>query len=167
MCIRDRGKTFDTILSDFAGMSDVRAHRDHSGADLVALIIAQPDYCGLADAIMAKASTAFAVVYYDCATGYFSFAHELGHLMGARHNEQTDPTKVPFTYGHGYLHISPPPSWRTIMAYDCPSHCQRLPYWSNPMIKYGAVAMGTVATNDDARVLNSTAATVASFRSHP
>jgi len=98
-------------------MPEVNQRRDKAGADLAALIVDQADYCGLADAIMADASTAFAVIYHDCATGYYSFAHELGHLMGARHDEQNDPS-VPFSYGHGYRHDLAP-SWRTIMAYDC------------------------------------------------
>lgn len=163
----ETGKTFESILADFVAMTDVNKRRDQSGADLAALIIDQKDYCGLADAIMANASTAFAVVYYDCATGYYSFAHELGHLMGARHNEQMDPSTTPFAYGHGYLHLAPPPAWRTIMAYDCPGGCQRLQYWSNPRINYGTQPMGTAATNDNARVLNETAATVAAFRTRP
>lgn len=163
----ETGKTFDTILSDFVGMSDVNKRRDQSGADLAALIIDQRDFCGMADAIMANASTAFAVVYYDCATGYYSFAHELGHLMGARHNEQMDSSTTPFAYGHGYLHTTPPPAWRTIMAYDCPGGCQRLQYWSDPRINYGTQPMGTAGTNDNARVLNETAATVSAFRTRP
>jgi peptidyl-Asp metalloendopeptidase len=163
----ETGKTFDTILANFVANPDVNRRRDQSGADLAALIIDQSDYCGLADAIMASPSAAFAVVYYDCATGYYSFAHELGHLMGARHNEQVDPSTTPFAYGHGYLHLTPPPAWRTIMAYDCPQSCQRLQYWSNPRINYGTQPMGTAAINDNARVLNETAATVSAFRTRP
>jgi len=163
----EKSKPFETILSDFKGMADVNKRRDQAGADLAALIIDQSDYCGLADAIMANASTAFSIVHYDCATGYYSFAHELGHLMGARHNEQMDPSTSPFAYGHGYRHDTPSPGWRTIMAYDCPAHCLRLQYWSNPNHKYGANPMGTAPTNDNARVLNETAATVAGFRTRP
>jgi hypothetical protein len=161
----ERGKSFETILSDFVKLNDVTKHRDQSGADLAVLIMNQSAFCGLADAIMADASTAFAIVHYDCATGYYSFAHELGHLMGARHNEQEDPG-TPRTYGHGYRHDGPSPGWRTVMSYDCPAHCERLQYWSNPDIKYGTYSMGTTATNDNARVLNETAATVAAFQPH-
>ena len=123
----ETGKTFDTILADFVANADVNNHRGNSGADLSALIINQPDYCGLADAILATAPTAFAVVYYSCATGYYSFAHELGHLMGARHDEKDDSSTTPFPYGHGYQHPSPSASqvFRTIMAYACgaPDNC--------------------------------------------
>src|SRR5207253_1221213 len=57
------------------------------------------------------------------------------------------------------------PSWRTIMSYNCPAGCTRLQYWSNPNIQFGGIAMGTTATNDNARVLNGTNGTVAAFRS--
>jgi len=160
----EAGKSFDTILSDFVANATVQSRRNSSGADLAAMIIDQTDYCGLADAIMATASTAFAIVHYDCATGYYSFGHELGHLMGARHDELTDPNTAPFAYGHGLRHTTAP-SWRTIMAYDCPAGCPRLQYWSNPNVQYGGVPMGTAAVNDNARVLNQTATTVAGFRS--
>ena len=159
------GKSYDTILADFVGMADVNNRRNNSGADMAAILINQTDYCGLSSAIRANAANAFAVVHYDCATGYYSFAHELGHLQGARHDPLTDPTTTPFTYGHGFRHTSPPPSWRTIMAYNCSGlGCSRLQYWSNPDVNYNSIAMGTAAESNNTRVLNETASTVASFR---
>ena len=160
----ESGKSFDTILADFVGRADVNNRRNSSGADMAAMIINQTDYCGLADAIQANASNAFAIVHYDCATGYYSFAHELGHLQGARHDPANDSTSTPFAYGHGLQHTSPTPSWRTIMAYNCSPSCPRLQYWSNPNVNYNGIAMGTAATNDNVRVLNKTASTVAGFR---
>jgi peptidyl-Asp metalloendopeptidase len=160
----ESGKSFEAILADFVGMADVNNRRNSSGADMAVLVINQSDYCGLADAILANASNAFAVVHYDCATGYYSFAHELGHLQGARHDSASDPTTTPFAYGHGFQHTSPALSWRTIMAYNCAGGCPRLQYWSNPNVNYNGIAMGTEATNNDARVLNGTASIVAGFR---
>ena len=160
----EAGKSFDTILADFVAMQPVRDRRDSSGADLVTMIINQTDYCGLADAIQATADTAYAIVHYDCATGYYSFAYELGHLMGARHDPATDSTTTPFAYGHGFQYVTPTTKWRTVMAYNCAGGCTRIQYWSNPNVSYGGVAMGTAAVNDNARVLNGTATTVAAFR---
>lgn len=162
----ESGKSFDTILSNFAGsgdglMDEIHTLRNTYAADVAMLIINQTDYCGLADAIRATADTAFAVVHYDCATGYYSFGHELGHLQGARHNTEVDATGAPFSYGHGFHSGS---NWRTVMGYDCSPSCPRIQYWSNPEVNYGGVAMGTVAAADNARVLNTTAATVATFR---
>ena len=163
----ESGKNYDTILNDFIGRADVSSRRNSSGADMAVMIINQTDYCGLAKTIQAKASNAFAIVHYDCATGYYSFAHELGHLQGARHDPDTDASTKPFAYGHGFQHTSPLPSWRTIMAYNCAGGCPRLQYWSNPKIKHNNIAMGTAAKSDNARVLNATASTVAAFRSAP
>lgn len=161
----ETGKTFDTILSDFASNSDVNTQRNKAGADLAALIINQSDYCGLADAILANLCDAFAIVHYSCATGYYSFAHELGHLMGARHDENHDSTTTPFAYGHGYEHNSTTQPFRTVMAYACSTgNCEpRVQYFSNPNVNYTGVATGTAATNDNARVLNGTAGTIAAF----
>jgi hypothetical protein len=161
----EAGKTFDTILADFASNSDVNTRRNQAGADLAALIINQSDYCGLADAILADLCDAFAIVHYSCATGYYSFAHELGHLMGARHDQNHDPTTTPFAYGHGYEHDSTTQPFRTVMAYACSTgNCEpRVQYFSNPNINYLGVATGTAATNDNARALNGTAGTIAAF----
>lgn len=164
----EAAKDWDQVLSDLVnangpGMPEVRQQRYDSGADMVALIINKPDSCGLADAIMANAATAFALVHYDCAATNYSLAHELGHLMGARHDPAHDPNPHPFAYGHGYQY---PPPWRTIMAYDCVPPCVRIDYWSNPNVQYGGVPMGTAAVSDNARVLNETAALVAGFRNH-
>jgi peptidyl-Asp metalloendopeptidase len=167
----ETGKTFDTILADFIANPTVQSRRASSGADLSAMIIDQTDFCGLADTIMASASTAFAVVHYDCATGYYSFAHELGHLMGARHDDADDSNTSPFSYGHGFQHPSATAgqSFRTIMAYACTTtSCDpRVQYWSSPNVKYNGIATGTAATNDNVRVLNGTAGTVAAFNSPP
>jgi len=51
------------------------------------------------------------------------------------------------------------------MAYACSGGCPRLQYWANPNVQYNGIPMGHSATNDDARVLNETASTVAGFRS--
>ena len=165
----EAGKTFDTILDDFMSNTDVKNRRNTSGADLSALIINQSDYCGMADAILASAESAFAVVHYSCATGYFSFAHELGHLMGARHDPNTDSTNTPFPYGHGYQHPSSSANqrFRTIMGYACTSSntCDpRVQFWSNPNVNFNGIAMGTATTHDNHRVLNETAGTMAGFR---
>jgi hypothetical protein len=159
----ESGMSYEKILADFAANPSVKTKRNNSGADMVVLIINKSDYCGLAKTIGATAVDAFVTVYYDCATGYYSFAHELGHLFGARHDPAHDPSVLPFVYGHGFQYTSGGKAWRTIMAYDCEHGCPRLQYWSNPNVKYNNIAMGSAGTSDNARVLNETAATVAGF----
>ncbi len=143
-------------------MDEVHSLRDQYSADVVVLVRRAGSSCGLASMILATADQAFAVVMQDCATGYYSFGHEIGHLQGARHNPEADPTSTPFSYGHGYYFE--PSRWRTIMSYDCPGGCSRIQYWSNPGVSYGGVPMGSSATHHDARVLDVTSCTIANFR---
>jgi hypothetical protein len=142
-------------------MDDIHALRDSSGADMAMLVANDAAACGLASGIGSTASTAFATAYWDCITGYYSFAHELGHLQSARHDPATDGTNTPYAYGHGYRYGS---SWRTVMAYNCTPSCPRINYWSNPAVMYGGVPMGTYATSHNQRVLVQTKATVSAFR---
>jgi hypothetical protein len=160
--------SFNTDLTRYRGTTDgymdgIHATRTSSTADVAVLLINNSSSCGLASSIGSSASTAFATAHWDCATGYYSFAHEIGHLQSARHDPANDPTTTPYAYGHGYQYTGSP-KWRTIMAYDCSGGCPRLNYWSNPNKLYNGHPMGTASTNDNARVLNNTRATVAAFR---
>lgn len=154
-------------------MDAIHTTRDNLAADMVALLVDNPSACGRAYAINASASQAFQVTHYGCATGYYSFAHEFGHLQAARHDWAADPTdNSPYTYNHGYVvHAE---SWRTIMAYNSAScsggNCTRINYWSNPNKNHPST--GTVMGVPDPganpaqnyRTLNNTASTVANFR---
>jgi hypothetical protein len=165
----ESGKTFDTILSDFVGNAGVTTQRNAVGADVSVLIINQTDYCGLADDINGTAATAFVIVHYGCATGYYSFGHEIGHIVGARHDIAHDGTLTPYAYGHGHAQHAASGGWRTIMTYACDdgSCPTRIQYWSNPSVNYGGVATGEATRENNARVWNERAATVAAFRSPP
>jgi peptidyl-Asp metalloendopeptidase len=157
-----------TDLSRFRGTSDgymdgIHAVRDSSAADVGMLVANDASACGLASGIGSTAATAFATAYWDCITGYYSFAHEIGHLQSARHDPATDSSTSPYPYGHGYR--EPGNAWRTVMAYNCTgAGCPRINYWSNPSVTYGGVPMGTYDKSHNQRVLVETKATVAGFR---
>lgn len=164
----ESGRSFSTHVSNLRGTTDgqmdnVHTLRNTYGADVVVLVVNDSEACGIASAIGATASSAFAVAHYTCITGYYSFGHEIGHLQGARHDRYVDGSTSPYAYGHGFIPSSK--GWRTVMAYgnNC-GNCTRINYWSNPLKTYGGVAMGTAAYEDNARVLNLTAPTVALFR---
>lgn len=144
-------------------LDSIHAVRDEKKADVVVLLSQSGTSCGRAKAIDADESTSFAVCKARCATGYYSFGHEIGHLLGARHNPEADPTDTPFEYGHGFLKASK--KWRTIMAYDCPGGgCKRKKFWSSPLTKFDGSPTGTQTKNDNARVLNNRARKVSNFR---
>jgi hypothetical protein len=165
-------------------LDEVHPLRDRYGADIVALIVERLDggSCGKAFIMNPVGNAfedhAFGLIRRDCATtaGQYSFPHELGHIMGARHNWEQDHTNnSPFAYNHGHVHPTPTsPSvrpWRTIMAYDtgCAStrRCPRVLHFSNPDVSFGGDPTG-VATGenqqDNRQALNNTASTVANFR---
>ena len=146
-------------------MDVIHSWRNQYGADVVLVVVSDAEACGRASQIMASSTTAFAAVHYDCATGYYSFGHEIGHLQGARHDRAVDSSNNPFQYGHGY--VDPNDQWRTIMGYaNACGSCPRVQYWSNPDITYPATGqvMGTSTYEDNARVLDGTASTIAGFR---
>jgi peptidyl-Asp metalloendopeptidase len=157
-----------TDLSRFRGTNDgymdaIHATRNTSTADVGVLVSNDASACGLASGIGSTAATAFATAYWDCITGYYSFAHEIGHLQSARHDPATDRSTTPYAYGHGYR--SPSNTWRTVMAYNCSgSGCPRINYWSNPAVLYGGVPMGTYDVSHNQRVLVQTKAAIAGFR---
>ncbi len=143
-------------------MDEVHGLRDRYAADVAILITDSGGGCGIASAILADAATGFGVAKRDCATGNYTFGHEIGHLQGARHNPEADPSTNPFPYGHGYYYQ--PGRWRTIMSYNCPNGCTRGQFWSTPDLVINGVPIGTVATHHNVRVLNETASRIANFR---
>ena len=130
-------------------ISSVKALRDEKRADVVVLIVDDASSCGLATRVAADAEEAFAVVHHACAVLTYSVPHEIGHIIGARHE-------------HGYVNGT---KWRDIMSYksSC-GGCPRLAVWSNPTIKIQGEPAGTTQA-DNARVILEQAERVSKFRS--
>jgi len=146
-------------------MDELHTMRDNYGADLVTLIGDALNYCGFAyrmtNLSASFASSAFSVVHRSCATGHYSFAHELGHNQGAHHDPDNGSGAI-YTYAHGYR--DPLNKFRTVMAFNCSSNCTRVGHFSNPDILYNGTPTGDAVYSNNARTLNNTAATVAGFR---
>ena len=115
----------------------------------------------------ALATYGFSVVAEDCATGYYSFGHEMGHNMGTDHAKDDNAPHGPYAYGSGYKQTTGT-KWRTIMAYDANCSCGRINYWSNPTVLYNGLAAGVDANSAQGaanyQVLNNTRMIVANFR---
>lgn len=147
------------IAVDDGFLDDVHSIRDTVRADIVVMLVNDSAICGISGEIGASADTAFAVVHYTCADSYLSLAHEVGHLLGARHNPEADPTP---TYAHGY--ICNAKQWRTVMAYNLDCDCLRIARWSGPKVLYNGDIAGSDATHNNVRALGETCRRVAAFR---
>lgn len=146
-------------------MDELHSLRNSYGADLVSLLEHEPQYCGIAYRMATLSpsfeSNAFSVVHHSCATGYYSFAHEIGHNQGAHHDAGNASGAI-FPYAYGY--IDPNSSFRTIMAYNCPGGCTRIGHFSNAEVLYNGKPTGYSGSAENADAIDNTATTVANFR---
>jgi hypothetical protein len=142
-------------------MDEIHGLRDKYRADVAVLVVDDASGCGLATRVYADAEEAFVVVHHECAATSYSVAHEIGHIIGARHDLSMDKNMLPFAYGHGYVNGT---KWRDIMSYKASCNgCPRLPVWSNPKVLIKGEPAGTPQL-DNARVIAEQAARVAAFR---
>ena len=174
--------------------SALRAARDQYGADLVTLVRKfndpENEGCGIAWLIGGGRSGinnsdeffGYSVVSdgRDMGTDgktYFcrdeTFAHELGHNMGSAHSRTQaagadkilqDSEYGAFTYSFGYTTDAANGNFYTIMAYGDPGQTAYRVF-SNPRVTLcGGLPCGVAEEADNARSLNNTVATVATFR---
>ena len=143
-------------------MDEVHDMRDTLKADVVVLLRDNANTsCGFAGEIGASAETAFTVVNVRCiGVGRFTFAHEIGHLLGGAH----DNASGPFAYGHGYAHepADGPKLYTVMTAFRLDT--VRLPYWSDPQREVDGIRLGDKDTADNHRLLEERKGIVAGFR---
>ncbi|HYZ83528.1 MAG TPA: M12 family metallo-peptidase, partial [Bryobacteraceae bacterium] len=111
--------------------------RDTYRADIVTLMVSRSDVCGVSwlfrDMSRDFSGQAFNIVRRDCAVDNLTYGHELGHVMGAAHDEANANSPGAFPYAFGYQHKVQQPYFRTVMAYQCSGgiNCPRIAYFSN------------------------------------
>ena len=80
--------------------------RDAANADVVIVYGLYSTCIGLAP-IYPKAEDAFSVVSASCLYKYRNTVHELGHILGGRHDIFADGSSSPFSDGHGFFQREP------------------------------------------------------------
>ncbi|MGJ7473348.1 reprolysin-like metallopeptidase [Pseudomonas fulva] len=113
--------------------NQVRRWRDYFSADVVTLYTS---YSGTGGEV--------ATGGYVIVGSADSFAHEMGHVLGARHT--WDGSSEGYNYGYKREN----PTFHTTMVINWGA----IPYFSNPRLSYQGVPIGTVAHHDVARTIN-------------
>ncbi|HAN16687.1 MAG TPA: hypothetical protein DCP73_14325, partial [Chloroflexi bacterium] len=168
---------FGTDLSRLANPSDgfldwAHQLRDTAGADMVALIRTDGEYCGIAYLMYSNGPESegipFSVTAYSCLANQ-TLAHELGHNMGCCHavgdgGGCTGGGIWPWSVGWRFNGASGT-QYRTVMAYAPGS---RIDHFSNPSVNFDSratgVPIGQSNQADNASTINATWQTISNFR---
>ena len=133
-------------------MDDIHLWRKAFGADAVNLFIANDEFCGRSYNMEFPASQnfseyAFNLVAQNCATGYYAFAHEMGHTFGLDH-DRTNANGTPSQpYAYGFW--TPNNAYRTIMGLPrWGVQGTRIQYFSNPDLQYMGQVLGVPHPNN-------------------
>lgn len=135
----------------------VRAFRKANGIDIYAAAVTYNPilYCG-SSAILPPPARSVLTVDVACMANAqeWSFAHEVGHIVGLVHN----PENAGITYdprGYGWRQGPEVPSAkRCIMSYRCTTWlCLKILYFANPRIAVNGRPFGTAVNNDAPAVL--------------
>ena len=146
--------------------------RDQHEADIV-ILITDGDYPGVAGIAYRglNEALAYGIVQAGNATGTSTFVHEVGHIFGARHEIEDDPTPGE---NHGYSWDARGGGWpvRARIERGSIMHTQelgvfRVLHWSNPFIQNGGNPTGELGTAWVANMLNQNGTIVCDFRINP
>ena len=113
---------------------------------------------------------AFGISQINSATGSsFTFAHEMGHILGAQHEIEAVSLDLPApvdAYAHEW--VGPDnKNYRSIMRTASGTGGTRVGVFSNPDVTIDGIPTGVAGSANNARVVNLHASLVASFRIAP
>jgi len=170
---------FNDALDGIRNMNDgvidnVHDLRETFGADIVAMLIeGLPQVSGLCGLgfVGPRKDLMFSITSWSCATGNFSFGHEIGHNMGCLHDRGGNNNACDDAANSFYGWRNPQGDFRSIMATNCATGqcdmnprngCPRGQFFSNPTLEFNGQPMGD-AGSDNVRQLNQARLDVATY----
>lgn len=162
----------EVALNDITSNEEANSYRDSYAADIV-IMVTDRFYNGPVGAayVGPNNSQAYGIVDVHFLNEFEVFSHEVGHIMGLRHQQcyqynspNCDDTPGP-AHGHGFK-----TGWliftkkRSTIMYEQEEGRTRERHFSNPYVLINNTPTGDLEANYSASVLRSNAATVASFR---
>ena len=144
--------------------------RNQNEADLVVLLV-DGNYTlnggnvyGAAFVQVGNVNEAFATVEIDAPTGRNTFAHEVGHLLGCRHDSDTNTTGPNIgDFANGSEFSSTNGTFRTNLA-DALVGESRILYYSNPNVDFDGAPTGTANQNNARQIRDNSACIVSCYR---
>ena len=95
-----------------------------------------------------------------------TFAHEIGHNLGANHdpdNTNLDPANAIYPYAFGHHNFTPQPNVKSVMSYN---EGQQQPYFSTTRVRPGGFTIGVAGERENERVVQQTIHMAAEFSDH-
>lgn len=147
-----------TDINPFANFASVR--RDELEAD-IAVLLGNYGVTGRTQSLSLDPDSAYCVIGVQAAVKecVFGFAHEIGHVFGARHENDDDGT-----FEHAYKFRVCTKRYSTILKEGGGFSNYSILYYSNPDIKYKGHKTGVEGLRDNARKIKNSACTVANFK---
>ncbi len=182
-----RGQT-NNPLGPLTGNQAVHDLRVEHQADLVQLLFnADAGFCGQAWLMVKETATPRAFwssgygitsVFGGCvsaerlvpedeyANQFETFAHEIGHNLGANHdrdNTSIDPNDAVYPYAFGHHNFTPQPNVKSVMSYN---EGQQLPYFSTVRVRPGGWDLGVANERENERAVQQTVHIAVQFSDH-